>query len=380
MLIEIHMLKSFPATCLNRGGDNSPKTEMFGGTLRSRISSQCLKNAWRTSDTFREEVGEENLGIRSRMIPEIICEELSKRNIEEDRLKAVSSILAKMAKKEKKEEDEDSEEKNKQTMFISPEDIRAFADAAEELIKGKSAEEIKKNVKPTDFQSIIKDAKSRAITVDIALWGRMVTSDIMRDIQASMQVLHAFSTHKVCRESDYFIAADDWARKLDDGCSTADKGAAMLGEVGFNASCYYIYAVIDTDALRKNLSYADDPDKLVKAAVSGVLHTMAYDNPKGKQNSFAGHALPSAVMIDCKEKKTPTSLANAFVKAISGENLVEDSIKQLAAEADYRVKDFGLPIKERLWFASSRYEARPETASRICKNYEEMVTSTIFLL
>ena len=68
MLYEIHMLKNYPPTNLNRDDTGSPKTCLFGGVNRGRISSQCLKRSWRTSDIFRQAVGEENLGIRTRML------------------------------------------------------------------------------------------------------------------------------------------------------------------------------------------------------------------------------------------------------------------------------------------------------------------------
>jgi hypothetical protein len=46
-LIELHILQSFPVSCLNRDDVGSPKTAVFGGANRARISSQCLKRAIR---------------------------------------------------------------------------------------------------------------------------------------------------------------------------------------------------------------------------------------------------------------------------------------------------------------------------------------------
>jgi len=42
-LIELHILQSFPVTCLNRDDVGAPKTAMFGGCQRARVSSQCWK-------------------------------------------------------------------------------------------------------------------------------------------------------------------------------------------------------------------------------------------------------------------------------------------------------------------------------------------------
>lgn len=52
MLIEIHMMKSFPPTNLNRDVSGAPKTCYYGGVQRGRISSQCLKHAWRENSAF----------------------------------------------------------------------------------------------------------------------------------------------------------------------------------------------------------------------------------------------------------------------------------------------------------------------------------------
>ena len=46
-LIELHILQSFPVSCLNRDDVGAPKTAVFGGANRARISSQCLKRAIR---------------------------------------------------------------------------------------------------------------------------------------------------------------------------------------------------------------------------------------------------------------------------------------------------------------------------------------------
>src|SRR5713101_3078609 len=46
-LLELHILQSFPVSCLNRDDLNSPKTATFGGVQRARVSSQSWKRAIR---------------------------------------------------------------------------------------------------------------------------------------------------------------------------------------------------------------------------------------------------------------------------------------------------------------------------------------------
>src|SRR5690242_10055543 len=47
VIIELHLLQSFPVSNLNRDDVGQPKTATFGGHTRGRISSQCLKRAAR---------------------------------------------------------------------------------------------------------------------------------------------------------------------------------------------------------------------------------------------------------------------------------------------------------------------------------------------
>jgi len=47
--LQIHSLHSYPAALLNRDDSGLAKRMPFGGAVRTRISSQCLKRHWRTS-------------------------------------------------------------------------------------------------------------------------------------------------------------------------------------------------------------------------------------------------------------------------------------------------------------------------------------------
>lgn len=185
-----------------------------------------------------------------------------------------------------------------------------------------------------------------------------------------MQVAHAISTNKVSVESDYFTAMDDMLS----GESMDELGAAMIGDVDFNASCYYVYASIDTDALAKNLEYAEEPEEIVRKAIPALLRAMAFTDPSGKQNSFAGHVMPSVVMVECKEKKIPTSMVNAFVEPVGkGGDLVKQSAQKLADEVDMTARNFGLEVRERLWFCVDKYDVAPETATKVCATFPALV-------
>lgn len=368
MLYEIHMLKNYPPTNLNRDDTGAPKTCLFGGVMRGRVSSQCLKRSWRTSPSFRAEIGEENLGIRTRKLPVLVAEKLIAMGVSQEFADAIQPRLTGIGNKEGKETKDGNA--TAQVIFYAKEDITAVAETVKELLdKCKSVKDVQK-LKAKDIQAAISGADVRPVTLDIALFGRMVTSDAFRDVEASMQVAHAISTNKVSVESDYFTAMDDMLS----GSSMDELGAAMIGDVDFNSSCYYVYASVDTDALAENLKYADNADEIVRKAIPALLRAMAFTDPSGKQNSFAGHVLPSVVMVECKEKKIPTSMVNAFVEPVGkGGDLVKRSAEKLADEVDMTARNFGLEVRERLWFCVDKYDVKPKTATKVCATFPELV-------
>ena len=373
MLFEIHMLKNYPATNLNRDDTGSPKTCVFGGVQRSRISSQCLKRSWRLSPLLKEEISENCLGIRTRKLPELVCEKLRSEGISEDYLEEAKKHLTGFANKESKENDKGI---TSQVIIYSKEDIEAVTNVVKELTNTKSVNDFKK-IKAKEMEALLKDAKARPVSVDIALFGRMVTSDAFADVDASMQVAHAFSVNKAIMESDFFTAMDD----LIDG--KEDTGSGMMGDTDYTSSCYYIYASLDTDALRKNLENSEEPDKIVEKVVPALVKTMAFANPSGKQNTFAGNVLPSAVLIECKDYPVPVSYANAFVKPVRAtyeNDLVEESVKRLAEHVNRIDEDFGLPLAKRYWFCAgleNKIEL-PEKKDNLvinCKNFADMINA-----
>jgi len=98
----------------------------------------------------------------------------------------------------------------------------------------------------------IKETKGRTSAPDIALFGRMLADRPTTNVDAACQVAHAISTHAVSRNDiDYFTAVDDLQPK-------EETGAGFLNVAYFNSACYYRYARIDFELLKKNLAGADD--------------------------------------------------------------------------------------------------------------------------
>ena len=380
MLIEIHMLKNYPSTNLNRDDLGSPKTCVFGGSNRSRISSQCLKRSWRKSEIFADTVGAEYLGTRTRKFPVLVKDKLVEMGVLLEYAEAIMPQMSAIGNKDAKENKKDVT-KTAQIAIYSMQDIEDIANVAKaELDQCKNVSDVKK-IKVKDIAEKIKNAKVRPISVDIALFGRMVTSDMFRDVEASVQVAHALSTNRVIMESDYFVAMDD----LVSGKSLEDAGAGMIDSTEFNSSCYYIYASVDTDILAENLAGVEDVPGLAKKAVEGMLNAMAFSDPSGKQHAFAGHILPSFTLVECKDKKIPVSYTNAFVEAINPNEdggLIQNSIEKLLQERQIIRKDYAVPVKESFVFCSSRYSDKVDLQNflTVCGSYEEIIQNVISLL
>ena len=47
MYIDFHVIQTVPPSCVNRDDTGSPKTAMYGGVMRARVSSQAWKRAMR---------------------------------------------------------------------------------------------------------------------------------------------------------------------------------------------------------------------------------------------------------------------------------------------------------------------------------------------
>lgn len=366
MLYEIHMIKNYPPTNLNRDDTGAPKSCVFGGVQRGRISSQCQKRSWRTSETFTNgNLGP--MGIRTRKLPELVCEMLTEKGIDESYMDAVKKKVSGLGNKEGKENDKAI---TTQIIFYSKEDIEAITEMVLSSIDSAGSVKEFENINAKTWQTYTKGVEMRPITLDIALFGRMVTSDSFEDVEAAMQVGNAISTHKMSMESDYFTAIDDMVK----GDSQENSGAGMVGDIEFNSCCYYFYAAIDTDQLKHNLRNASDPDNLIKNALPAIIEAMAYTNPTGKQNSFAGHVLPEVVSVEIKNKKVPVNYANAFAKPAKANydcSITQDSVKKLIEEIDLVDLKYGLEIEERLWFALHNW-GKPKEAKE-CEAFSDLL-------
>lgn len=308
LYLDIHVLQTVPVSCINRDDTGSPKTAVYGGVTRSRVSSQSWKRAMRLM--FRELLPQEKLGVRTKKIVDMIASEIEWRTTVDDPQAAAIKILEAAGLTIK------SAEKGTNALFFLS---RSQAGALAQLVADEP------EILSGKISKAIKEKAMRALkeypAIDVALFGRMVADEQSLNTDASAQVAHSISTHKVSNEYDYFTAVDDLQEEV-------QSGAEHIGTIEFNSSTMYRYATIAVHQLHKQLN-----EDTVQAAVQFV-RAFVCSMPTGKQNTFANRTLPDAVYVALRIDQ-PINLVGAFERPVpaSDEGYVLPSAKRLINHA-----------------------------------------------
>lgn len=309
--IDFHVIQTVPPSCVNRDDTGSPKTALYGGVRRARVSSQSWKRAMR--EVFRDNFAEADLGLRTKRIVELVAEEIIALNpgkTKDDAMVLAEKTINLAGVSTKKGESKKGKTENseaKALFFIARQQAKNLAELALGNIEDKKT---------------LQKALNQNHSVEIALFGRMVADDPSLNVDASAQVAHSISTHSVSNEYDYFTAIDDLKS------SEESAGAGMIGTVEFNSATLYRYATLAVHEL--HLQLAGDANALSKA-VSEFARAFIIAMPTGKQNTFANRTLPDAVMVNLRADQ-PINLAGAFevpVKPSREEGYKNASVKAL---------------------------------------------------
>lgn len=323
-LIELHILQSFPVSCLNRDDIGSPKSAIFGGAPRARISSQCLKRAIR-------EYAQQNMpealfhGERTKLLIGPFTEALLQNSIEEEKAKSLASkIVTTLAGLDKKNGEAQT------LMFLSPSEISSIA----QQISAFKGEPSDKDIKKFCKQATLTDG------ADIAIFGRMAASLPDMTLEGAAMFSHALSTHKSENDLDFYAAVDD--RQTE-----GESGAGMIGTLEFNSAVYYRYAALNLDLLfdEKHLKVLDTEQR--KNVVGAFIRSTLMAVPGARKNSMNAATLPGYVLGTYKEAGTPLQLINAFEKPVWSKNgLLEASIEKLKAHHKDLKETWGIETED----------------------------------
>lgn len=321
--IQLHLLTSYPPANLNRDDLGNPKTARLGGVTRLRVSSQSLKRAWRTSESFQQALAG-TIGTRTKRLGVEVFEALSKAGIGEKQATEWAKQIAAIYGALKKDKPLEIE----QLVHVAPEERSTLDALVATLAQEKRA--------PTAEEL---DGLLHAQTaVDIAMFGRMLASKTDFNGDAAVQVAHAIGVHASAIEDDYFTAVDD--------LNLTDPGAAHIGEAGFAAAVFYQYLCINRDLLKENLG---GDEALTQKALRALVHAALTVAPGGKQNSFASRAYAHYALAE-KGSQQPRSLSLAFVKPVSGDDYASEAVSALERVRDNMDKVYGRCADDREQF------------------------------
>jgi CRISPR system Cascade subunit CasC len=325
--IEFHILQSFPVTCLNRDDVGAPKSAMVGGTSRARVSSQCWKRQVRLSM--------HELGIKIGMRTKLVSALITKACINFGATPEQASLCGESAASFFGTVENGT---NDTLMFITETEANAVAEAykvigftvakTDKETEKKMSKEEKKEVKASQVQieKVMKGAVNFAVDgLDVALFGRMVASSPIMNIEAAASFSHAISTHKVSSEVEFFTALDD---------NKEEQGSAHMGSLEFNSATYYRYVCLDLGQLWVNLAGSN-----ITESVEAFTKALFIAIPSARQTTMSGATPWGYAKITIRKGQR---LQVPFEKAIRSENggILEPSKKALI---DYLEK------QETLW-------------------------------
>jgi CRISPR system Cascade subunit CasC len=332
-LIELHILQSFPVSCLNRDDVGSPKTAVFGGVQRARLSSQSLKRAIR-------EYAQNSLpdarfgGQRTKLIVGPLAEALKKRGVTDEKSAAelAANIADKLAKLDAKSAKEGETPQVGTLIFLAPSEIDSIARQVAELLK--------ENPKSKDYEKKLdKFCKAAGLLdgADIALFGRMVASLPSLTLEGAAMFSHALSTHKADNDLDFYSAVDDRKPKDDDA------GAGMIGTLEFSSAVYYRYAGINLDLLADADHLAKLSVEQRKQVVDAFIRATLQAVPGARKNSMNAHTLPGYALGTFKSAGQPLQLINAYEEPVRPKSsLLAESVERLKKHHEELKQTWGI--------------------------------------
>ena len=380
-LLELHLLQSFPVTCLNRDDVGSPKSAFFGGVPRARVSSQCWKRAIRM---LAQQLSQErNLprfrGIRTKEIAAKLHEILTHRLKDSQKAEQWATVLADRIGRAAAE----GEARTRVLLYFSPGQLEAVVDRVLDKVdldklEGSQPAPAGRRAKKDDPQAALENAIKEALralktppedAADIAIFGRMVASDPELTLEGAGLFSHALSTHEVANDIDFFSAVDDLQPQ-------EEAGAGHIGTLEFNTACYYRYVGLNWDLLSDSDHLGTLSATERKQVLDVFLRAAILAVPQARKNSMFGHT-PPGVILGLVREGQPLSLANAFeVPVRSSNGYLARSRQRLEEHYALLRQVFGLnPIRE-LWLLLDTDNITPKVGTRV-ETLDQFITQLL---
>lgn len=353
--LQIHTLHNYPAALLNRDDAGLAKRLPYGDAIRTRISSQCLKRHWRVADdAFALKNLDVPMAVRSRETPRLIKERLMEAGVAESlaQISVEGLRAAGLLDKAKDLKGKDALATG-QAVLLGYAEIEYLVQRCATL----AGEHTEEKALKTAIAAFLKDEKKNIEALrhgsglESALFGRMVTSDVLASRDASIYVAHAFTVHEAQVENDYFTVVDDLLHEA------GEAGSAGIFDTELASGLYYGYLVVDVPQLVANLEGVHIKDwahitaeqrALAGRVVQSLLHLVATVSPGAKRGSTAPFEWAKFMLVEAGDWQ-PRSLAGAFQNALPTRQagLRQAAVQRLADEIARMDAAYGAPLARR---------------------------------
>ena len=362
-MVQVHMLTAYPASLLNRDDAGLAKRIPFGGVSRTRVSSQCLKKHWREAAQLTA-VGD--AAVRStRVYERLVAEPLMGRGASEEEAVAIAKWLMSETVDTKPTAKEKglASAQSSQLLVLTKAETDFLAETATKMLedltaRGVAITEAALAKEPKLIDRALKESlRALPASIDTALFGRMVTSDLFARVDAAVSVAHAFTTHAEASETDYFTAIDTLKGAEDDA------GAGLIQDTELTSGVFYLYVVIDMNQLKTNLVGFDS--SVAEQLAANLVEAMATVTPSAKRGSTAPFSYAEFVMTE-RGSAQPRTLANAFLQPVptTGAALMPASVGALFSHSGRLEAMYGdLGFKKNVASIHGLPEAAPAAVS-----------------
>lgn len=305
--LQIHTLHGYSAVLLNRDDSGLAKRILYGGAMRTRVSSQCLKRHWRVAESPHalQEIDGAVASVRSReTVSRRVIQPLQEAGYDSGVVEAIATEFQTAVYGDK-----GTDRGSRQPLLLGEPEIAHLASEALTLARehGDNAKAAKKAAQAwrKDSRANMKALRDNCAIpggIAAALFGRMVTADVEANIDAAVHVAHAFTVHAEESESDYFTVVDDLQRQEDDA------GADHIGETELTSGLFYGYVVLDRNALVRNLG---NDTEMAGEVAQRLIHLIATVTPGAKLGPTAPYGYASWLLAEAGDSQ-PRSLAEAY--------------------------------------------------------------------
>ncbi|MFC9341539.1 type I-E CRISPR-associated protein Cas7/Cse4/CasC [Streptomyces sp. NPDC057020] len=317
--IDLHILQPVPASLLNRGEDNEPKSMILGGVMRSMVSPQAWKRVIRLN--MEHELDEH--AVRTRNLPLKVAEALTEAGWPNDLAAFAGAQIVRSASTSGLKIETGQKGITSALLYMRRDSLDQLTDLCQEhrhnLEEGLATHQTaaaatkqdqkKPDKKQDSTPALLPTREVAAIikqrTATINLFGRMLAEITDAGIDGAVQIAPAFTVHQSDPQPDYFTAVEDWSLP-------GQTGSAHLQTGFFTTGVLYRYTTLNLTELTTNL---DGDHKQALHLLRMYARTFIESLPQAKRTSSAPHTLPHLVHYTVRDRR-PVSYAAAFDRPV----------------------------------------------------------------